>query len=67
MHTVLVNGEQTELTARTSVHHLLEKMGLLERRVAVERNGDIVPRSRHDETWLCHGDRIEIIIAVGGG
>ncbi|AXK37954.1 sulfur carrier protein ThiS [Crenobacter cavernae] len=67
MHTVLVNGEQTELAARTSVRDLLEKMDLLERRVAVERNGGIVPRSRHGETWLIEGDRIEIIVAVGGG
>ena len=35
--------------------------------LAVERNGDIVPRGRHAETWLADGDRVEIVVAVGGG
>ncbi|MEO8188162.1 MAG: sulfur carrier protein ThiS, partial [Burkholderiaceae bacterium] len=37
------------------------------KRVAVERNGEIVPKSQHDSTKLTSGDRLEIVIAVGGG
>ncbi|MBL8406345.1 MAG: sulfur carrier protein ThiS, partial [Candidatus Accumulibacter sp.] len=37
------------------------------KRIAVERNGEIVPRSRHGETMLADGDRVEIVVAVGGG
>ncbi|HNQ75256.1 MAG TPA: sulfur carrier protein ThiS, partial [Pseudothauera hydrothermalis] len=37
------------------------------KRLAVERNGEIVPRARHAETVLADGDRLEIVVAVGGG
>ncbi len=46
---------------------LLAARGLVGKRVAVERNGEIVPKSRHAETPLAPGDRIEIVVAVGGG
>ena len=45
----------------------LEQRGLAGKRVAVERNGEIVVKSRHAETFLAAGDRIEIVVAVGGG
>ena len=42
-------------------------MGWQGRRVAVERNGEIVPKSRHAEARLAEGDRLEVVVAVGGG
>jgi sulfur carrier protein len=50
-----------------SVAALLEARGLAGKRVAVESNGEIVAKSRHAETLLAAGDRIEIVVAVGGG
>ena len=46
---------------------LIETMQLGERRVAVELNLEIVPRSRHAETVLQDGDRVEVVHAIGGG
>jgi len=64
---VIINGETRRLAAPLSVAALLEERGLAGKRVAVERNGEIVTRSRHAETLLAAGDRIEIVVAVGGG
>lgn len=64
---VIVNGVPHALDAGTTVADLLERMDAAGRRVAVERNGEIVPKSRHGETRLADGDRLEIVIAVGGG
>ena len=50
-----------------NITQLLEHMGLQGKRIAVERNGDIVPRSRLGEERVADGDRIEVVIAVGGG
>jgi sulfur carrier protein len=65
--TIEVNGERRALAACVTVAALLAELGYGGRRVAVERNGEIVPRSRHDSTVLVPGDRIEIVVAVGGG
>ena len=62
-----VNGKAQECPPETTVSALLELLALTERRVAVERNGDIVPRSQHLSTLLSDGDQIEIVVAVGGG
>lgn len=62
-----VNGNAQECPAGTSISALLEQLGLAGRRVAVECNGDIVPRSKHAQTVLAEGDQIEIVVAVGGG
>ena len=64
---VLLNGERRQLEAGTGVLELLRELGYAGKRVAVERNGEIVPRSRHAQTPLQGGDRIEIVVAVGGG
>jgi sulfur carrier protein len=45
----------------------VHSLGLQGKRIAVERNGEIVPRSRYPDTPLTHGDRLEIVGAVGGG
>ena len=64
---LIINGEPQQLPAALSVAALLETRGLAGKRVAVERNGEIVAKSRHAETLLAAGDRIEIVVAVGGG
>ena len=63
---ILVNGEPLRLPAAT-VAELLAARGLAGKRVAVERNGQIVPRGLHARTLLSEGDRLEIVVAVGGG
>jgi sulfur carrier protein len=64
---IVVNGAPQRLDAGTTVADLLARMDVAGKRVAVERNGEIVPKSRHGETRLADGDRLEIVIAVGGG
>ena len=62
-----VNGEPLDVMPGTTVADLLRTMDTAGKRVAVERNGEIVPRSQHASTQLEAGDRVEIVIAVGGG
>ncbi|MDR3087686.1 MAG: sulfur carrier protein ThiS [Azoarcus sp.] len=64
---VTVNGRTETLLPGLSVLNLLEQRGLVGQRLAVERNGEIVPRARHAETVLVEGDMLEIVVAVGGG
>lgn len=64
---IQLNGEPLRLADAGTVQALLEAQGLAERRVAVEVNGEIVPRSRHATHVLQPGDRIEIVHALGGG
>jgi sulfur carrier protein len=64
---VSVNGEARQLPPDTTVAALLAQLAPAGRRVAVERNGAIVPKSLHGTTVLADGDRLEIVIAVGGG
>ena len=64
---IVLNGEPRSLTHPLTVFDLLRQEGLGERRVAVEVNGEIVPRSRHGEHALNAGDRVEIVHALGGG
>lgn len=64
---IQLNGQPYELTTGASVADLLQLLALTERRLAVERNMEIVPRSLHANTILCEGDRIEIVHAIGGG
>jgi len=62
-----INGERLSFASPLTVKALLEARGLAGKRVAVERNGEIVPRSQHGEVALADGDRLEIVVAVGGG
>jgi sulfur carrier protein len=64
---IRLNGEPHALSGRVTVAELLAALGHTGKRVAVERNGEIVPRSRHDGTYLQPNDRVEIVVAVGGG
>ena len=63
---IQVNGEPREVAAAT-VLALVEELGLDVRKVAVERNLEIVPRSLHATTALEEGDRVELVQFVGGG
>lgn len=62
-----INGEARSFAAPASVASLLDEMGLTGKRLAVERNGEIVPKGLHATTALASGDRLEIVVAVGGG
>jgi sulfur carrier protein len=64
---IQLNGEPYELPAGESVAALLTRLELTGRRVAVELNLDIVPRSQHDSTQLNDGDQVEVVHAIGGG
>jgi sulfur carrier protein len=62
-----INGKPERLEEGRTVLALLESMQLAGKRLAVERNGEIVPKGRHADTPLVDGDRLEIVVAVGGG
>ena len=62
-----LNGEPHALDAAQTITGLLLTAGLSGRKVAVEVNGEVVPRSQHESRFLSEGDRIEIIQAIGGG
>ena len=65
---VTINGEARLLPEdAASVAALVRSLGFEGKRVAVERNGEIVPKSRYDATPLADGDTLEIVRAVGGG
>ncbi|MBB5319784.1 sulfur carrier protein ThiS [Marinobacter oulmenensis] len=64
---IQLNGETIELPAGSTVAVLIEKLALAGKRLAVEVNEDIVPRSQHPEFILDDGDRVEVVHAIGGG
>ncbi|MBU6407537.1 MAG: sulfur carrier protein ThiS [Alphaproteobacteria bacterium] len=64
---VTINGETRVARQGDSVETLLQSVGLVPQKVAVERNGEIVPRSRYAITMLADGDRLEVVQFVGGG
>ena len=64
---VTVNGENREMPENSTVAHLVESLKLTGKRIAVELNGEIVPKSQHATTTLSQGASLEIVVAVGGG
>jgi len=64
---ITLNGAQREFPAPLTFTQLLDELALGGRRLAVERNGEIVPRSTFADSRLADGDRIEVVVAVGGG
>ncbi|MCO6056300.1 sulfur carrier protein ThiS [Pseudomonas sp. MOB-449] len=64
---IQLNGESFELPDGQTVADLISRLDLTGRRVAVELNLDIVPRSQHAATVLSEGDRVEVVHAIGGG
>jgi sulfur carrier protein len=64
---IYVNGSTKHFDGVLAISELLAGMALAGKKVAVERNGEIVPRGAHGATLLLDGDRLEIVVAVGGG
>jgi sulfur carrier protein len=64
---IVLNGSSRLCADQATVADLIRELALEGKRIAVERNGEIVPRSRHADTRLASGDRIEVVRAVGGG
>ncbi len=62
-----VNGDALELPASCNLDNLIARLGLTGRRLAVELNGEIVPRGEYATHPLAEGDCIEIVQAIGGG
>lgn len=67
MIALTINGETRTFPAPISVSDLVDQLDLAGKRIALERNGEIVPRSRFEATRLADGDALEIVVAVGGG
>lgn len=67
MLSIVLNGSPRRCSDEATVADLIRELALEGKRIAVERNGEIVPKSRHSETLLAEGDRIEIVRPVGGG
>jgi sulfur carrier protein len=67
MITVTINGEAREFEHALRFGDLVERLGLAGKRIAIERNGEIVPRSEFAARALADGDKLEIVVAVGGG
>jgi sulfur carrier protein len=64
---IQVNGDTMTVPSGATIVALIEQMALAGKRLAVEVNEDIVPRSRHSEFTLTEGDRVEVVHAIGGG
>jgi sulfur carrier protein len=62
-----VNGEPRRFPAPLMLNQLVATLDLAGKRIAIEKNGEIIPRSQHATTPLVSGDRLEIVVAVGGG
>ena len=64
---VVINGKPRTVAEGTTVLALLGELGLGDKRVAVERNLEVIPRAQHATTILTDGDRLEVVTFVGGG
>jgi sulfur carrier protein len=64
---ITINGEPRQFEAPLTCADLIARLELTGKRVALERNGEIVPRGRYADESLATGDRLEIVVAVGGG
>lgn len=64
---IYLNGETRDVNGNPSVEALLEELGFTGKRVAVEVNQEIVPRSEHKNYRLQNKDRVEVVKAIGGG
>ena len=64
---ITLNGDARAIPEGLSVEGLLEHLGILSKKVAVERNLEIVPKSTFQTTPIAEGDRLEIVHFIGGG
>jgi sulfur carrier protein len=62
-----INGQSQHFDTSINVTQLIEHLKLQGKRIAIERNGEIVPRSQFSEQFLTDGDQLEVVVAVGGG
>ena len=67
MITISINGAAHHFDSNISVTALIEHMQIGNKRIAIERNGEIVPRGQFNTQLLADGDKLEIVVAVGGG
>ncbi len=67
MLSLQINGKPQQIPPGSNVENLISTLQLEGRRFAIELNGEIVPKSRHAATHLNDGDKLEVVIAVGGG
>lgn len=67
MLNITINGEPRQFAGEQTVASVVAALALTGKRIAVERNGEIVPKSQHATTTLAAGDQLEIVVAVGGG
>ena len=67
MLTLKINGENRQFPDTLTVAGLIDQLGYTGKRIAIEKNGEIVPKSQHASTPLAAGDQLEIVVAVGGG
>ena len=64
---ILLNGSAYPVAPDSNLADLVQALGYAGKRIAIERNGEIVPKSQYAQTRLAVGDRLEIVVAVGGG
>ena len=67
MIAISINGTAHQFDTPISIAALLETMQLGNKRIALERNGEIVPRGQFNQQMLSDGDKLEVVVAVGGG
>jgi sulfur carrier protein len=65
--TLRINGAERRFHPPVTLQSLVGELGMEGKRIAIERNGEIVPRSRYADVVLSDGDRLEVVVAVGGG
>ncbi|MFM2408304.1 MAG: hypothetical protein RL358_1046 [Pseudomonadota bacterium] len=65
--TVSINGTSRTFSSALNLAELIEQLGYTGKRIALERNGEIVPRSTYANVSLADGDQLEVVVAVGGG
>lgn len=64
---IIINGESKTVSETLTAQQLLQELGMLDKKLALEINQEIVPRSSLSERILKTGDKVEIIHAIGGG
>ena len=62
-----INGEARQFDQSINIAQFIDQNNLQGKRIAIERNGEIVPRSQYAEQFLADGDQLEVVVAVGGG
>lgn len=64
---ITINGQSRQFEPPVNVAQLIDQLALQGKRIAIERNGEIIPRSQFSQQILADGDQLEVVVAVGGG